>query len=95
MSSENRFRRLPPICALVAVLRFFTGRLRFENRYVDRVFVLEDGQRFRAFRHLSQKASGATAQTSPAVFVWGTLSVLVLNALIMVVTSSAALWALR
>ena len=69
MSSENRFRRLPPICASVTVLRLLTGRLRFENRYVNRVFVLADGQRFRAFRHLSQKASGARAQTSPAVFV--------------------------
>jgi len=69
MGSENRFRRLPPICAFVAVLRFLTGRLRFENRHVGGVFVMEDGQRFRAFRHLSQEASGARARTSPAVFV--------------------------
>jgi hypothetical protein len=69
MSSENRFRRLPPICAFVAVLRLLTRRLRFDNRYVGRVFVMKDGQRFRAFRHLSQDTSKARAQTSPAVFV--------------------------
>jgi hypothetical protein len=69
MNSQNRFRRLPPVCALVAVLRVLTGRLRFENRYVGRVFVMENGQRFRAFRHLSQRAGGAGGQVSPAVLV--------------------------
>jgi hypothetical protein len=69
MSLKNRFRRLPPVCAVVALLRILTGRLRFENRYVGRVFVTEDGQRFRAFRHMSRRASRGRAQASPAVFV--------------------------
>jgi hypothetical protein len=69
MSLKNRFRRLPPVCALVALLRILTGRLRFENRYVGRVFVMQDGQRFRAFRHMSQRAGKAGAQVSPAILV--------------------------
>jgi hypothetical protein len=69
MNSKNRFRRLPPVCALVAVLRLLIGDLRFERRYLGRVFVMEDGQRFRVFRHLSFRGGRTEAQVSPAVFV--------------------------
>ena len=69
MSSKNRFRRLPPVCALCAMLRALARRLRLERQYVGRVLVMEDGQRFRVFRHLSLRTSRAGVQGSPAVFV--------------------------
>jgi hypothetical protein len=69
MNSKNGFRRLPPVCALIALLRGLSGRLRFERRYVGRVFVMEDGQRFRAFRHLTLRGSRAGTQASPSVLV--------------------------
>ncbi len=69
MNSKNRFRRLPPVCALVAVLRLLIGDLRFERRYLGRVFVMEDGQRFRVFRHLSFRGGRTESEVSPAVFV--------------------------
>ena len=69
MSSKNRFRRLPPVCTLFAMLRALVRRLRLERRYVGSVLVMEDGQRFRVFRHLSLIRSRAGVQVSPAVFV--------------------------
>ena len=66
MSSKNRVRRLPPVCALVAVLRMLTGRLRLESRYVGSILVMEDGQRFRVFRHLSLSANEEREQGPPA-----------------------------
>ena len=66
MSSKNRVRRLPPVCALVAVLRMLTGRLRLESRYVGSMIVMEDGQRFRVFRHLSLSGNEEREQGAPA-----------------------------
>lgn len=66
MSSKNRVRRLPPVCALVAVLRMLTGRLRLESRYVGSIIVMEDGQRFRVFRHLSLSGNEEREQGPPA-----------------------------
>ena len=69
MSSGSRLRRLPPVCALVAVLQGLVGRLGFERRYVGRELVMEDGRRFRVFRHLTLKGSGARPPGPPTVFV--------------------------
>jgi len=66
MSLKNRVRRLPPVCALVAVLRMLTGRLRLESRYVGGILVMEDGQRFRVFRHLSLRGNEEREQSAPA-----------------------------
>ena len=69
MSSKSRLRRLPPICALVAVLRALVGRLGFERRYVDRELVMEDGRCFRVFRHLAASRAGSGANGASTVFV--------------------------
>jgi hypothetical protein len=69
MNSKNRVRRLPPVCALVAVLRMLTARLRLESRYVGSIFVMEDGQRFRVFRHMSLSGKEEREQGAPAVLV--------------------------
>jgi len=69
MISKNRIRRSPPVCVLVAVALVVLGRLRFRRRYVGRVLVTEDGQRFRVFRYLSLRKSREGAERSPAVLV--------------------------
>ena len=68
MNLKNRFRHVPPVCLLVAVVLLLLGRLRFRRRYVGRVFVIE-GQRFRVFRQLVLSGTREEAQGSPAVFV--------------------------
>ena len=69
MSSTGRFRRLPPVCAVFAVLRGLVGRLALERRYVGTELVMEDGRHFRVFRHLAASGAGAEAEGSCAVFV--------------------------
>ncbi len=66
MSHKTRIRRLPPVCLLVAVVLTLLGRLRLRRRYVGRVLEMDDGRRFRVFRHLSQRSSSGVA---PAVLV--------------------------
>ena len=69
MSPNTSFRRLPPVCALAALLRGLSGRLRFERRYVGTTLAMEDDRRFRVFRHLSLRGGKAEAQAPPAVLV--------------------------
>ena len=69
MSSTSRFRRLPPVCAVVAVLRGVDGRLALERRYVGSELVMEDGRRFHVFRHLAASGAGGGAEGSGAVLV--------------------------
>lgn len=68
-SPGHRLRCLPPVCALVALSNVLLGRLEFERRYVGRGLVMEDGRRFRVFRHLTLRGSGAGSPNPPAVFV--------------------------
>lgn len=68
-SSGNRVRRLPPVCALVALCSALIGRLRFEHRYVGENLVMENGRQFRVFRHLSLRAGSAPNPGSPTVLV--------------------------
>ena len=66
MSSPGRFRRLPPVCLLVAGVLAILGRLRFERGLVGREVAMEDGRRFRVFRQLCRRSGNGSA---PAVFV--------------------------
>jgi len=66
MSLKTRIRPLPPVCLLVAVVLTVLGHLRFRHRFVGRELVMDDGRRFRVFRHLSLRAS---SDLTPAVLV--------------------------
>ena len=66
MSSPGRFRRLPPVCLLVAGVLALLGRLRFERGLVGREVAMDDGRRFRVFRQLYRHSGNGSA---PAVFV--------------------------
>lgn len=66
MSLQSPLLRLPPVCLLVAGVQALLGRLRFRRRLVGRELVMDDGRRFRVFRHLSLRSSNGVA---PAVLV--------------------------
>ena len=66
LSHKTRVRRLPPICLLAAVVQTLLGGLQLRRRFVGRELVMDDGRRFRIFRHLSQRSSSGVA---PAVLV--------------------------
>ena len=66
MSSQNRRRRLPPVCLLVASVLALLGRLRLRDQFVGRMILMENGRRFRVFRHLSRRTNSDGA---PAVLV--------------------------
>ena len=62
----NRFRRFPPVCLLVAAVLAVLRHLQFRRRYVGNELVMEDGRRFRVFRHLSLRSNSGIA---PAMLV--------------------------
>ena len=66
LSHKTRVRRLPPVCLLVAGVLALVGRLRLRHLFMDRVILMEDGRRFRVFRHLSLRTSN---DRTPAVLV--------------------------
>jgi len=66
MSRETGVRRLPPVCLLCSVIYLVLGRLRFRRRLVGRGIVMDDGRRFRVFRHLSLRTDN---DGTPAVLV--------------------------
>ena len=66
MSSPSRFRRLPPVCLMVAAGLALVGRLRFQRGFVGREVAMDDGRRFRVFRQLSRRRGNDSA---PAVLV--------------------------
>jgi hypothetical protein len=66
MNSKDMVRRSPPICLVVALVLALLGRLRLRRKYVGRVVSMEDGRRFRVFRHLSRRTGKAGR---PAVLV--------------------------
>lgn len=66
MSPESRFRRLPPVCLLVAISLALRRRLRFRHRHVGSVLAMDDGRRFRVFRHMERLETGDDA---PSVLV--------------------------
>ncbi len=66
MSLQSPLRRFPPVCLLVAAVLALIGRLRFRRRLVGRELVMDDGRRYRVFRHLTLRSSNGAA---PAVLV--------------------------
>lgn len=66
MNLPSRFRRLPPVCIVVAAALALLGRFRCRGRFVNRDLQMDDGRRFRIFRHLSRRAGDPRA---PAVLV--------------------------
>jgi len=66
MSLKTRVRHFPLVCLVVAVVQTLLGRLRLHHQYVGRALEMDDGRRFRVFRHLSLRSNGGVA---PAILV--------------------------
>jgi len=47
------FRKIPPICLVISLLRILTGSLRYSKKYLHDIVKMEDGQEFTVFRHIS------------------------------------------
>ena len=57
----KRLRRSPPVCALIAVGCFLTGRSRLSKRHLDKQIEIDGAGRFRIFRHLTRRTPAADA----------------------------------
>ena len=66
MSLKTRVRHFPLVCLVIAVVLALLGRLRLRHQFVGRVLEMDDGRRFRVFRHLSLRSNGGVA---PAILV--------------------------
>ena len=66
MKLLSRIRRLPPVCLLVAAVLAVLGHFRYFSKHVGRCLHMDDGRRFRIFRHLSRRTGDPRA---PAVLV--------------------------
>ncbi len=49
----SRFRKIPPVCLMVSLVRLLTGSLRYSKNNLHDVVRMEDGQEYNIFRHIS------------------------------------------
>ena len=54
----NKFRKSPPVCLGISLVRLLTGKLRCSNKYLDNTIKMEDGSEFRIFRHITVHPPG-------------------------------------
>lgn len=69
VEAVSRLRRLPPVCVLMTLGSAMLGRLRFRRQLIGRRVMMEDGRRFRIFRHLSLRSRGADPPDLAAVLL--------------------------
>lgn len=59
----SKFRRIPPVCLVVSIIKLLLGKLRLPRQYEGTIVNMEDGEKFTVFRHITnhplkvQKAS--------------------------------------
>lgn len=51
-----------------ALFKLLTGRVHFSNEYMDKVFVADDGQKFRVFRDMVYRPGSSARSDVPAIF---------------------------
>lgn len=66
MNLKDALRRSPAVCLMVALVLALRGRLRLRHQFVGRAVVMEGGQSFHVFRHLSRSTSSSG---TPAILV--------------------------
>ncbi|MFC2126699.1 hypothetical protein ACFLU5_18085 [Bacteroidota bacterium] len=49
----NRFRKSPPVCLGISLIRLIAGNLRYSKTYLGNTVIMEDGSEFRIFRHIT------------------------------------------
>ena len=50
----NKFRKSPPVCLMISLLKLLTGKLRLPHQYYGCSLKMEDGQTFTVFRHITK-----------------------------------------
>lgn len=65
-SMIQRLRRSPPICLVVALVSFLTGRIRFPKRHLGEKLETDEGELFTIFR---QMTTGDRPARSSALFL--------------------------
>ena len=48
-----KFRKIPPVCFGVSIIKLLIGKLRLSWQYVGTKVKMEDGEKFTIFRHIS------------------------------------------
>ena len=48
------FRKSPPVCLFISVSRLLIGKLSLSKRYLKDTIIVEDGQEFTIFRHITE-----------------------------------------
>jgi hypothetical protein len=51
----NRFRKSPPICLIISILRLAIGKLRLTDLYLNKTVLMKDNSRYKIFRHITVK----------------------------------------
>ena len=46
------FRKSPPVCLGISIVRLISGRLRLSKTYVGHIIRMEDGEQYSVFRHI-------------------------------------------
>ena len=49
----SQFRKSPPICLGISLVKLIFRKLRFSKRYLGETVQIKDGQKFRIFRHIT------------------------------------------
>ena len=63
----NKFRKLPPVCLSVSLIRLITGRLLLSGRFVGEIIRMEEHAYFQVFRHIADRRK--TFNSTHTVFV--------------------------
>jgi len=64
---ENKFRKSPPVCLFISLVRLLTGKLRFSKQYSGCSAKMEDGSEYKIFRHIT--ANNVINNASATVFI--------------------------
>ena len=51
----SKFRRLPPVCLFLSVVRLITGRLRLSDLFMGDIIEMDDRSNFQVFRHITDR----------------------------------------
>ena len=54
-------RRLPPVCFFVAIFLWIFRRARFLKTFYNKTIQMDDGKRFKVFRHAHRKRKCQTS----------------------------------
>lgn len=49
----SKFRRIPPVCLVVSIIKLLIGKLRLPRQFVGTRVKMQDGQKFTIFRHVT------------------------------------------